>query len=156
MDILTVRGQESARHELRAAELFERRFRYRYNHTPKERPAVVDAVVTKDGAISCIVETKCRDMTYDLLMGRYRGEWLITLDKLERAAALAKGLCVPLVGCLYLIPDDLLLVLTITRPDGSWALEFRRERTGTQETINGGFIHRINAYLPMHGATVIA
>lgn len=145
-----MRGQESLRHEVRAAELLMSRWpRYQYVSTPKDQPADIDAVLVSEGVVRGVVETKCRDMSAKELFGRFKGRWLVTGDKLERGAWLAYGMRVPFVGCLYLIPDDTLLVLSITKADGEWIPNIKWETTVTQATINGGQAERLNAFVDM-------
>lgn len=122
---------------------------YQYVSTPKDRPADIDALLVSDGVLRGIVETKCRDLTSKDLFGRFKGRWLVTGDKLQRGQWLSQSLCVPFVGALYLIPDDTLLILSITTADGEWIPNIRWETTRTQATINGGEAERLNGFVDM-------
>lgn len=155
MDILTPKGEETLRQELRAVELLQKKFPVQYVHTPKNKPASVDAVLVKDSEIVAVVETKCRQMTLFDLTHKFEGDWLITWDKVVAARDVALSLRVPFVGLLYLVPDDLLLVQKITDPDGEWTVGMRIKETATQRTVNGGTAVRYNAYICMEGATKI-
>lgn len=156
MDILTPKGEETLRQELRAIELFQKKFTgVRYVHTPKNKPASVDAVLVKDSEIVAVVETKCRQMTLNDLLFKFEGDWLITWDKVVAGRDVALSLRVPFVGLLYLVPDDTLLVQKITDADGEWNVDMRIKETTTQRTVNGGSAVRYNAYISMENATKI-
>jgi len=149
MDILTPKGQESLAHERRAKELLEARYGVQYVETPKDKPAVVDALLIRSGAIVGLVETKCRDMTLWQLQNRFNSEWLVTFNKINKGRLMARDLGVSFYGVLYLIPDDRILTVRLSTPSGDWATEVRRERTETQATINGGTARRMNAFVNM-------
>ena len=55
----------------------------------------------------------------------------------------------PFIGFLYLIPDDLLITKQISNAQGEWTCDFRTEITETQETVNGGKIERLNAFIDL-------
>jgi len=76
------------------------------------------------------------------------GSWLITMDKIMDGKKLSEMLCVPFVGFLYLIKDDIIMYWKITNSKGEFLFNFDIKRTKTQKTINGGEIIRTNAYLP--------
>lgn len=153
MDILTAKGQVSLAHEMRAAALLEERWpAYRYVSTPKDQPAAVDALLVSESVVRGVVETKCRDMSVSQFIDRFKGKWLITAEKLEQGREVAYGLRVPFVGCLYLIPDDTLLVQSLTNAQGEWLVEIGYETTVTQATINGGYAERLNGFVDMRYA----
>jgi len=154
MDILTERGAETLRDEVRAKAIFlATHTAYSYIETPKDQPASVDAFLVRDGIIRSVVETKCRyDCDYNKFSAQYESQWLVTMNKIERARAIALGLCVPLVGFLYLRQSDLLLVQSITDHKGMYVPDITIKPTRTQATVNGGSIIRSNAYIDMSGA----
>ena len=49
----------------------------------------------------------------------------------------------------------LLITQKISDKDGKWTCNFRTDITETQETINGGKIERLNAYIDVSGAKQI-
>ena len=151
MDILTPRGQQTLADEQVAAEIWERNFpEYKYVQTPKDKPATVDALLLRNNTIAYAVETKCRyDMDLGVLDDERNGEWLVTHDKLVKAAQIAAGLGVPLIGFLYLVPDKLLLAKKLTNEKGVFTVNVRVEKSFTQQTVNGGKIERVNAYVDM-------
>lgn len=156
MDILTPRGQQTLAQELRAVEIFRSHYpELHYVHTDKDAPVSIDAVLTKDDEIVAAVECKCRSMTEEEFFEGFDGQWLITFDKLMRAREMAAMLHVPLVAMLYLVPDDIVLVKTLTRKDGTLEVAFSVDKTKTQATVNGGEIVRDNAYIDMNGAKVL-
>lgn len=150
------KGQESLEHELRAVQLWNSHYTdFTYVHTPKDGPALVDAVIVdNDTNVVAVVEQKSRNMSLEQLQN-WDMEWLITFDKIEAGRYVGNALGVPYIGFLYLIPDDLLITQKISDKDGKWTCEFRTDTTETQETINGGKIVRLNAYIDVTGAKQI-
>lgn len=154
MDILTAKGKVTVEQEAEAGFMFECATGYRYVNTPKKKPAVVDALLTQDGELGGIAETKCRMMTVDEFDG-FGWKWLVTYSKLAKAQQISEMLCVPLIGMLYLVPDKTLLYRRITNADGSWACDFHTEDTTTQATVNGGKAVRKNMFIDMSDATIL-
>lgn len=159
MDILTPKGQETRRQEVRAIDILMRNLRgYYYLETPKDKPAAVDGFIAKDGIIHYVCETKCREMPKETLENEYKNRWLITFDKVMLARQIAQHLCVPMLGLLYLAPDDVLLVQKICEaPEhgpGMFTTSMVIETTKTQRTVNGGVATRTNAYIDMSNAKV--
>lgn len=155
MDILTPKGQVTVRQEEEAVAAFIARYpEYLYARTPKDKPSPVDAILVKNGVVSAVVETKCRNMTHAQLRFGFKCEWLVTGQKIEDGIQVAKSLCVPYVGFLYLVPDRTLLVVKIW--DGDYKVKIRWEETETQATVNGGLATRVNAFINMTGATAIS
>ena len=156
MDVMTKRGKSSLEYERRAIEKFSLAHPdQRFIETPKRRPAEVDGVFMRQGELSAVAEVKTRNLTREKLRTRYNDEWLVTAAKVNAGRMASRLLRVPFVGLLYLIPDDLLLVLTITDSTGHWVFEFDRRKTITKRTINGGEVERLNAFLPLLNAKVI-
>lgn len=156
LDVLTPRGQKTVAQEQRAAAIFQSRHPdFVYVSTPKDGPASVDAVLLKGTNLAGVVETKCRVMTRQQLTG-YGDEWLVTWSKIDRARSIAAGLGVPLFGFLYLVPDDLLLVVRVSDKTGVLLVPVRVAATETRATVNGGSAVRNNAYIPMITAQAIA
>lgn len=151
MDILTPLGQQTLADEQVAGAIWERNFpKYKYIQTPKDQPAVVDALLICNNTIYAAVETKCRyDMDLVKLDDERNGEWLVTYDKILKAKHLAASLGVPLIGFLYLVPDKMLLAKKLTDETGEFTVKIRTEETYTQRTVNGGSIKRTNAYIDM-------
>ena len=157
MDIKTERGQQTLRDEQDAALIWEQNFpAYQYVQTPKDQPALVDAMLVKDKVIMYCVETKCRyDMTLNDLFTHRNGEWLVTYEKISKAKQIALGLGVPLIGFLYLVPDKILLTQKLTDALGNFVCKIRTEDTETQRTVNGGVITRKNAFIDMDEAKIL-
>ena len=146
LDVNSPKGQESLEHELRAVQLWSHHYSdYTYVHTPKNGPALVDAVIVdNDTNVVAVVEQKSRNMSLEQLQ-KWNNEWLITFDKIEAGRNTAMALGVPFIGFLYLIPDDLLITKQLSNAKGDWTCNFRTDNTETQETFNGGKIVTENA-----------
>ena len=157
MDILTPKGQETLAQEREAISLFLQSFPgFEFIETPKDTPADIDGFITRDGTIISGVEVKCRNMTVDVLDTKYKYQWLVTADKLDRCVALCKRLGVDFRGFLYLVPDKMLFIVPIFSYKDGWLIEPEYEMTKTQATVNGGIAERLNAYIDVSKAKVIA
>ena len=155
MDILSPRGQVTRQQEERAVAIWLQRYpSYTYIQTPKDKAATVDAVLSVDGVIKAVVETKCRNMS---LAGfeKFKHQWLVTYEKVAKCADIASALCVPFVGFLYLVHDDVLLYQKIWEPDKGFVCDISICQTLTRATVNGGNAVRANAFIDMTMATVI-
>jgi hypothetical protein len=152
LDILTPKGQETVAQLERAVSLWHgHRTNRMYVATPADEPASVDAVLADaEGVVRAVVETKCRsNISLEGFRTTFKNEWLVTMDKLTRACRVSEMLCVPLVGFLYLVDEDVLLVQKLTDSKGQFCVPFRCDNTVTQKTVNGGEIVRANAYIDM-------
>jgi hypothetical protein len=122
--------------ERRAIEIFERETDYRFIETPKGRTARVDGVVCRFGELSAAVEVKSRfDMTLDEFQGERESKWLISHSKLRSGRDLSALLGVPLVGFLYIVKNDVLLVGRLVHETGEYAVDVSVETritTGTK------------------------
>lgn len=148
MDILTPRGQVSLSDEQIVADWLAMRGT-QYVQTEKDKPAKVDAIVFQKNILIGVAETKCRyKLTLSQLRGTFNNEWLITEEKVRNGLIVANALCTRLLGMLYLVDDDTLLVTDLRRAPR------RIERTATQATINGGIARRENAFVNMESAQV--
>lgn len=156
LDINTPRGQKSLQHEQEMIGIICGACPgVSIVQTPKNSPADIDGVITKAGAIIGIYEAKCREMTRAQL-AKFGNEWLVTFDKLQHGAEIARAFRVPLIGYLYLVPDRMVLSVRLTDDRGQFMPRMRLERTETQECCNGGQIVRTNAYIDVTVAKVIA
>lgn len=157
MDILTPKGLETLAQEKEAISLFLQSFPgFEFIETPKDTPADIDGFITRDGTIISGVEVKCRNMTADELASKYQHQWLVTAHKLDRCVALCKRLGADFRGFLYLVPDKMLFIVPIFSYKDGWLIEPEYEMTKTQATVNGGIAERLNAYIDVSKAKVIA
>lgn len=156
LDILTPKGQKSLEYARRAAEIWTKYSTgWQYARTPEDSDCPFDAVlIDPDGTVRAIVEQKSRDLSRSQL-AEFNYEWLVTMDKIVQASQCARLFRVPLIGFLYLIPDDTLLTRVIADNKGLFCVPFRCEQTVTQQTINGGLALRGNAYMDMREARSI-
>lgn len=157
MDILTPRGQVALGDEQHLARWLEERFAMKYIQTPKNSPAIVDAIVTNKSSseILAVVETKCRyDINLEQFQTNYKNEWLVTWSKVSKAMNIAVSLGVPFVGFLYLTKCNTALMQRISEADGKLVSEIRLSTTETQATTNGGRAIRTNAFIDMSKANI--
>ena len=158
MDILTEKGQVSLSDEQYAARWMEKKFSLKYIQTPKDSPAVIDAIITNktSSEILAVVETKCRYdvVSLDQFQTNYKNEWLVTWSKVHNAINIATSMGVPCVGFLYLVKPKVLLMQRISDPDGKLVVEVRLSTTSTKATTNGGRALRTNAFIDMKQAAI--
>ena len=155
LDIATPAGRLTLADEAAAAELFTgHQPRFRYVETPKDKPALVDALLLRGDELFAVVETKCRNESSESFFQKFGGRWLVTLEKVLEARKTAVALQLPLVGFLYLNKDKTLLVQKIAEPDGKFVASMVIKTTETQATCNGGTAIRTNAYIDMTKAKV--
>ena len=102
------------------------------------------------------VEVKCRMMSYHDLMNKFDGKWLITYDKIERGISICRSLGVDFRGFLYLVPDQILVIVRLWNCKTGETAVMDVEETRTQATVNGGSIVRLNAYVDVSSGTVIS
>jgi hypothetical protein len=157
LDVLTPRGTVSRQWEDRAVELWSSQWPdLKYVHTPKDKPAIVDALLIKNGAVVGVVETKCRpSLSLVDFKVTHNMRWLVTNEKLQKAQVIAAGLSVPLIGFLYMPEQDLLLYNSLWKPEKGWVVDIETKTTKTQATINGGTAWRENAYIDMTNSKMI-
>jgi hypothetical protein len=158
MDIITPRGQETLVHEAKAVRLWNQKFPdFQYCETPKDAPAVVDAVLVKNLLIKGVVETKCRqDLTMEKFQSTYGFETMITNEKLQKGRYMAEGLHVPFLLFIYLVDEDILLYQVVWSPEAGWVPQIKVKETITPSNINRDLmVKRENAFIDMSNAKII-
>lgn len=138
---------------------------FNFVETPKNKPSDIDGFIYREddpiieygsGCLISGVEVKCRNMTAAELREKYENRWLITADKVDRGISLCRGLGIDFRGFLYLVPEKLLYIVPLWHYDGTPAADIILDRTLTQATVNGGMAMRLNAYVDVGKAVVIA
>jgi hypothetical protein len=138
LDINTPRGQESVAEERCMIDILKSKYESQFIHTPIESAALVDGMIIKNNQLLGIFESKCRRDTLHKFQTSYHNEWLVSFHKLQAGATLSKMLCVPFWGFLYLVPDQLLLVIKLTDAQGKFVAKIRIEQRETSACCNGG------------------
>lgn len=156
MDIFTEQGQKTLADEENAVAIYHLNSPgYQYIHTPKDMPAIVDGLIISN-KIHAVVETKCRyNLTLDQFENNYKNQWLVTHEKIVKAAKVGESLGVPLVGFLYLVEDQCLLIKQISDSLGFFVADMEVRDTETQKTVNGGKVIRTNCFIDMNGAKTL-
>lgn len=152
LDVLSERGRQAVEDARVGLSYIGRQ----YVETPQETSADIDGFfLSRDTrSIAAAFEAKARDMTIEQLRGQFRNEWILTHDKIEKGAAIARALCVPFYGVCYLIPSEITLVIKIADPAGNVVADYRIDETRTKENCNGGSIIRKNAFIKMDRARI--
>lgn len=156
MDINTPRGQRTRELEAHIIRNFPSMLPgFGYLETDKEFDAKNDGILysSKRNTIYSVCETKCRDMSITELEKRHNWFWLITWDKCERCAHVAREMRCYFTGILYCVSsgDVLMRHLYDGRAD-KWLVEYFVKETTTQATVNGGTALRENGFFDMRGA----
>lgn len=156
LDVLTPKGMEAVHHAFAASIIWADHYPNQVLYqTPQTRPAIIDGMIVKKQTIVAAVEIKARDMRLDDLRTKFRNEWLVTAEKVDRAIEIAKALTIPMIGWLYMIPEQTLLAVMLSQSDGTVVAKMRRERTETQATVNGGKASRMNCFISMDDAEIL-
>ena len=152
LDVLSPKGQKAIEDLRKGLALVG----HRYIETNQDRDADIDGFfLTDDGrTILAAYEGKARDMTLDQLRRSFDNEWILTFDKISKGAAIARALRVPLHGVIYLVPDNVALVIKLTDSLGNIITPLRTAVTETKANCNGGKAIRTNAYVRMDKARV--
>lgn len=155
LDINSPRGRVAAEMQHRAAEIvFGNSPDHSFIHTPDDDAAAVDGCIVKLNTIVGVAEIKSRDSTYENMMGPFKGEWLLSYQKLLDIQSVSRLMRLPGFGMVFLIPSEIVLVLPLTSKEGEIVCKHRTERTQTQATVNGGTANRLNAFIQVSGAKI--
>lgn len=139
-----------------AVGLFTRTFPdFGFLETPKDRPALIDGFIHQGGVLLSGVEVKCRNLTTSDLKHKFNNRWLITHEKVEQGIGICEKLGIDYRGFLYLVPDDLLLIVPIWVYGKGIVCDMELDATKTQATVNGGQALRLNAFIDVSNARVI-
>lgn len=154
MDAKTQRGREALQHSADAIAIIEKNTHWRFIPISDDVPADIDGFIEKNGVVCGLYEVKARNMTYLDFTAKFNSEWLVTFDKLMRAANLSRQLQLSFTVIVYLIPDGVVLAKTLW--DANWTLlvDMYVRQTTTQKTVNGGSVSRANAYVNLSSASV--
>ena len=156
LNVLTERGQAAVEQEKEAVAIWNSHFPdLIYNDTPKDSPAAVDAIITRNGSVLAVVETKCRYISYATFTEVYQNRWLVTFEKLAKAREISEAMNVPLLGFLFLVEDKKLIWRKIWDPKDGWTVDFYVQKTKTKKNINGGEALRDNAFIDMIEANIL-
>lgn len=157
LDIHTPLGADAIAQEELAIEIFHRyqaSHGYTFKHTDKTKPVLFDGYIMNGETVRAIVESKCRyDTDYQEFRDRRKNVWLITESKLLRCCEIAASMNVPLYGFLYFVKCKTLLVMELADRRGR-PREYKRAKTESKATINGGTASRWNALINMDNARV--
>lgn len=152
LDVLSAKGQKAVEQARQGLSLIPRR----YVETRQDREGAIDGFFLNESSshIAAAFEVKARDMTFDQLMQRYKGEWILTFEKIKKGADVARYMCVPFFGVVYLVPENRTLLVQLTDDHGNIVAPMRLEVTETQANCNGGHATRTNAFISMKNAMV--
>ena len=153
MDILTKKGQQSLRYEDKMLNTIKEKYSVDIIETNKDTPALCDGFLVRNGIITGVFESKCRNATVEDF--EKWGSWLVTYAKIAGLAWISNKLRIRAFGFLYSIPDDVILMWRITDNEGNYKFDPDIRKTNTQATINGGQAERENAYLPIKHSTIL-
>lgn len=157
LDVNTFLGRKSVKDAERAYYLFSKfNPHYKIITTLDTTASKVDGFILKNDCVFRVFETKCRySLTINKLRYEFNNEWLVTSEKIKDSITIAKLLCVPLIGFLYLVDEDILLIQKICDECGNFTTNIREEETYTKATINGGLALRKNMFINVSNAIIL-
>lgn len=152
LDVLSRRGQQAVEASRAGLALVGRR----YVETAQDKEGDIDGFfLSEDGrTLAAAFEAKARNMTLQQLRGQFKNEWILSFDKISKGAVISKSLRVPFFGVVYLVPDQVTLLVKLTDDSGNVVVPVRLDVTDTQATCNGGKATRTNAYVSMEKAWI--
>jgi hypothetical protein len=154
LDINTPKGQVFLQYERHLIDKIKSKYQVDIIETNKRREARIDNFLVRNFELIAVAEMKCRNMS-QTQMKEWGDTWLVTQQKIIDGIEISKLLCVPFLGFLYLIPDDVILMWKITDSYGELLINFETKNTQTQATCNGNKVYRNNVYIPKKYAKVI-
>ena len=158
LDINTPMGQKTLEEERKAVELFHSRHPdFAYIHTPKEKPAKLDAVLLRNGTelFGTVLMSCRRNCTIETFETTWERKWLITRRKLYMAAWISKHNAIPLYAFVYIVGEDALIIKRLYEPEKGFIVPIESRYSLTQKTVNGGLVYRWNAYIDLTGMSVL-
>lgn len=149
LDCTTEKGKAAIRQEVMIVHRICEHFGFNHAVTRPDSSSPIDLLLMRGSVIVGAAEVKARTMSLTDL--KRFGSYLITARKLDEGREIASLFCVPFYLIVGLFGDEkpTIVYWRLTSRDGSWLFEFRREKTRTQATVNGGVANRTNAYLPL-------
>lgn len=156
LDINTPRGQESVKEELDMLEILETEHKdCQFIHTPITKAALIDGMIIRDGELVGIYESKCRRNTLKEFKNDFSSEWMVSFHKLQAGSQLAKSLCVPFIGFLYLVPDKMVAQIKLTDDKGNFLPSIFIGRKQTSKCCNGGTMMDTCGFISLDSAVYI-
>jgi hypothetical protein len=146
LDVNSEKGKESVKQEQFMLNFIADKWKMNIIQTKKNDSAKCDGFLYRKNILVGLFESKCRNISITELENW--GSWLVTNEKIQACRLLSEYLCIPFLGFLYLLKDNLIMYWKITDKNGLFLFNFKIEETKTQKTINGGEIIRPNAFLP--------
>jgi hypothetical protein len=154
MDAKTRKGREALQHSADALAILQSKSGKRFVPFSDDLPVDVDGVIEQNGIVVGLYEVKARNMSLFDFQTKFKSEWLVTFDKLLRAAALSRQLQLSFTAIVYLIPDRIVLAKTLWDADWTLKVDMSVKQTTTQRTVNGGSVSRANAYIDLSTAAI--
>jgi hypothetical protein len=154
LDCITTRGKVYIGHQAECLKHLSEVWNVEMVTTSESDSADVDAIATRNGQVSAVMEIKSREM--DLAQLKRFGSYLITFEKLLKLRTIAAGLRVPGFVVVSLLKDQSIVFWKICDMSGNLLVNLEAKVTETQATCNGGQANRYNAYLSLSGMGTIS
>jgi hypothetical protein len=128
--------------ECDAIDVFARHFPdLSFIKTGKKDPSIADGFVAKGESLLCVVETKCREFSFEKLttpssMGGFDSEWMIDFNKIARVREISTALCLPFYVWNFFVPDKTLVIQKVCEKSGVFACDFRIQTKTVKATIS--------------------
>jgi hypothetical protein len=156
LDINTPRGQESVMEEREMLEILKSVHKdAQFVHTPITKAALIDGMIIRYEVLVGIYESKCRRNTLKEFKNEFSNEWMVSFHKLQAGSQLAKALCVPFFGFLYLVPDKMVARVKLTDEMGNFLPSILIGRKQTSKCCNGGTMMDTCGFISLDSAVYV-
>lgn len=126
---------------------------------PNNSTSVIDGYLIRSGEIRCAFESKSRKASICpngiLFKGKVYETYLITEAKLLNGIDIAQKQNINFSLFVYLEISNTILQFPIYNHFKKTILNYSKEATTTQATVNGGYVKRLNAFIPINLAQII-
>ena len=94
--------------------------------------------ISNSGLKQALIEIKARNMNKDTFVNRFKSEYMISEDKINRCRKISIEYKIPFFVFVNMIEDDFVLRIKVFNKDGDFVCPHRIENRRTQSTCNGG------------------
>jgi hypothetical protein len=153
LDSETPRGRPYIELQRRISDEICKYFNCENRAAPADKTAPYDGLLYRYNHMVAVAEIKSRNLSKCKL--EQWGTYLISESKIDDNLERAKVWRVPFLIFAYLIHSDTLVFWKISDPAGQILCDFEVRETETKETVNGGRIFRMNAYISLDQMEVL-
>ncbi len=147
--------QQATDHEPYAYAIFERqRPDYKIVRTDPSKPLAFDGWIMQGERKVALVETKCREHSYQDFTTKLKMQWLLSESKLAALAKCSRSWDLPTYGFLYFINCKKLMTIQLVNKQGA-IIERELKTITTEEKYLQATDTRLCGLVAMHKATLL-